>query len=188
VSALKSPLCRSLHKSHRRRLLPQLRLMLDKHSKAASNGSGEGNAKKSIHYYGSPLAGGGGNTVGGGGGNGAGGTGVTGLTPSERQPEKASITAADDAGVRVEAALAPLGKFQAVGLEVPCRTPTAPRLPIPRGLLSSLPLSVLSPPIRCRTWFTGHTPIVEASRLRGATHVKGRTRRSTGILSLCLPC
>jgi hypothetical protein len=41
--------------------------MLDKHSKAASNGSGEGNAKKSIHYYGSPLAGGGGNTVGGGG-------------------------------------------------------------------------------------------------------------------------
>jgi len=71
--------------------------------------------------------------VGGGGGDGAGGTGVTGLTPSERQPEKASITAVDDAGVRVEAALAPLGKFQAVGLEVPCRTPTAPRLPIPWG-------------------------------------------------------
>lgn len=53
-------------KSRRRRLLPQLRLYVGQ-AKAASSGSGEGNAKKSVHYYGSPLAGGGGNTVGGGG-------------------------------------------------------------------------------------------------------------------------
>ena len=45
----------------------------------------------------------------------------------------------DDAGVRVEPALFPLGIFEGVGLDRPWRTPTAPRLPIPRGFPSILP-------------------------------------------------
>ena len=46
----------------------------------------------------------------------------------------------EDAGVRIEPALLALrAYFRLSGLTTPCRTPTEPRLPMPRGLPSSLP-------------------------------------------------